>query len=198
MNVAIVRETAVGPLSILYVNIEAVSKTALKGPTYERRDGSSYGPSQALRYYLRNKWTEPASKHCGEKKVISVSYLNVLKVLRQDVGDIVTTTVLSASLLSSLVFLLSFFLLLLLLSVSVSLSVCLSLPLSLSFRGYRETEWGQNGKWRWSFKNNNVQAHSSENNETTTRTRTHPLLSLIHIWRCRRTPRCRSRWSPYH
>ena len=23
-------------------------------------------------------------------------------------------------------------------------------------------------------------------------------LSLIHIWRCRRTPRCRSRWSPYH
>ena len=24
------------------------------------------------------------------------------------------------------------------------------------------------------------------------------VLSLIHIWRCRRTPRCRSRWSPYH
>ena len=24
------------------------------------------------------------------------------------------------------------------------------------------------------------------------------LLSLIHIWRCRRTLRCRSRWSPYH
>ena len=23
-------------------------------------------------------------------------------------------------------------------------------------------------------------------------------LSLIHIWRCRRTLRCRSRWSPYH
>ena len=33
---------------------------------------------------------------------------------------------------------------------------------------------------------------------------THPLLdgylelSLIHIWRCRRIERCRSRWSPYH
>ena len=25
-----------------------------------------------------------------------------------------------------------------------------------------------------------------------------PLLSLIHIWRCRRRLRCRSRWSPYH
>ena len=25
-----------------------------------------------------------------------------------------------------------------------------------------------------------------------------PLLSLIHIWRCRRIERCRSRWSPYH
>ena len=23
-------------------------------------------------------------------------------------------------------------------------------------------------------------------------------LSLIHIWRCRRDPQCRSRWSPYH
>ena len=26
----------------------------------------------------------------------------------------------------------------------------------------------------------------------------HQLLSLIHIWRCRRIERCRSRWSPYH
>ena len=25
-----------------------------------------------------------------------------------------------------------------------------------------------------------------------------PSLSLIHIWRCRRIERCRSRWSPYH
>ena len=25
-----------------------------------------------------------------------------------------------------------------------------------------------------------------------------PFLSLIHIWRCRRIERCRSRWSPYH
>ena len=25
-----------------------------------------------------------------------------------------------------------------------------------------------------------------------------PNLSLIHIWRCRRIERCRSRWSPYH
>ena len=25
-----------------------------------------------------------------------------------------------------------------------------------------------------------------------------PLLSLIHIWRCRRSTLCRSRWSPYH
>ena len=24
------------------------------------------------------------------------------------------------------------------------------------------------------------------------------VLSLIHIWRCRRIERCRSRWSPYH
>ena len=24
------------------------------------------------------------------------------------------------------------------------------------------------------------------------------ILSLIHIWRCRRIERCRSRWSPYH
>ena len=29
-------------------------------------------------------------------------------------------------------------------------------------------------------------------------TRTHTQLSLIHIWRCRRRLRCRSRWSPYH
>ena len=28
--------------------------------------------------------------------------------------------------------------------------------------------------------------------------RTILLLSLIHIWRCRRIERCRSRWSPYH
>ena len=27
---------------------------------------------------------------------------------------------------------------------------------------------------------------------------THQFLSLIHIWRCRRIERCRSRWSPYH
>ena len=27
---------------------------------------------------------------------------------------------------------------------------------------------------------------------------TAPGLSLIHIWRCRRIERCRSRWSPYH
>ena len=27
---------------------------------------------------------------------------------------------------------------------------------------------------------------------------THQHLSLIHIWRCRRIERCRSRWSPYH
>ena len=26
----------------------------------------------------------------------------------------------------------------------------------------------------------------------------HIHLSLIHIWRCRRIERCRSRWSPYH
>ena len=26
----------------------------------------------------------------------------------------------------------------------------------------------------------------------------HEGLSLIHIWRCRRIERCRSRWSPYH
>ena len=26
----------------------------------------------------------------------------------------------------------------------------------------------------------------------------HDFLSLIHIWRCRRIERCRSRWSPYH
>ena len=25
-----------------------------------------------------------------------------------------------------------------------------------------------------------------------------PVLSLIHIWRCRRSTLCRSRWSPYH
>ena len=25
-----------------------------------------------------------------------------------------------------------------------------------------------------------------------------PILSLIHIWRCRRSTLCRSRWSPYH
>ena len=29
-------------------------------------------------------------------------------------------------------------------------------------------------------------------------THTHTHLSLIHIWRCRRVLRCRSRWSPYH
>ena len=29
-------------------------------------------------------------------------------------------------------------------------------------------------------------------------TTAHLELSLIHIWRCRRIERCRSRWSPYH
>ena len=29
-------------------------------------------------------------------------------------------------------------------------------------------------------------------------TSTNICLSLIHIWRCRRIERCRSRWSPYH
>ena len=33
---------------------------------------------------------------------------------------------------------------------------------------------------------------------THTHTHTHTLLSLIHIWRCRRVSQCRSRWSPYH
>ena len=33
---------------------------------------------------------------------------------------------------------------------------------------------------------------------THTHTHTHIYLSLIHIWRCRRIERCRSRWSPYH
>ena len=28
--------------------------------------------------------------------------------------------------------------------------------------------------------------------------RSYVYLSLIHIWRCRRIERCRSRWSPYH
>ena len=30
------------------------------------------------------------------------------------------------------------------------------------------------------------------------RNQTNLTLSLIHIWRCRRIERCRSRWSPYH
>ena len=30
------------------------------------------------------------------------------------------------------------------------------------------------------------------------RTSVHHRLSLIHIWRCRRSYACRSRWSPYH
>ena len=33
---------------------------------------------------------------------------------------------------------------------------------------------------------------------TTHRIFTFHSLSLIHIWRCRRIERCRSRWSPYH
>ena len=33
---------------------------------------------------------------------------------------------------------------------------------------------------------------------THTHTHTHTYLSLIHIWRCRRSTLCRSRWSPYH
>ena len=39
-----------------------------------------------------------------------------------------------------------------------------------------------------------------EKTKTTTTDHIYSLdtLSLIHIWRCRRTPRCRSRWSPYH
>ena len=33
---------------------------------------------------------------------------------------------------------------------------------------------------------------------TNTNLRRYCVLSLIHIWRCRRIERCRSRWSPYH
>ena len=38
--------------------------------------------------------------------------------------------------------------------------------------------------------------HHSTSTHVHTHTRTH--LSLIHIWRCRRSTLCRSRWSPYH
>ena len=41
--------------------------------------------------------------------------------------------------------------------------------------------WGFAITWRW--------VNSSENVKD---------LSLIHIWRCRRSTLCRSRWSPYH
>ena len=34
--------------------------------------------------------------------------------------------------------------------------------------------------------------------DTTCHQMTVQFLSLIHIWRCRRIERCRSRWSPYH
>ena len=36
------------------------------------------------------------------------------------------------------------------------------------------------------------------NNAITKNLTTHQVLSLIHIWRCRRSYACRSRWSPYH
>ena len=45
-----------------------------------------------------------------------------------------------------------------------------------------------NLKW-WS-------ANRGQNKEKTVKTV--QSLSLIHIWRCRRIERCRSRWSPYH
>ena len=48
------------------------------------------------------------------------------------------------------------------------------------------------GRWLSSLMNNN-----SKCCPTCPTVQTSPL-SLIHIWRCRRLPQCRSRWSPYH
>ena len=43
-----------------------------------------------------------------------------------------------------------------------------------------------------------VQPQTQCNIIWTTESRIPTKLSLIHIWRCRRIERCRSRWSPYH
>ena len=43
------------------------------------------------------------------------------------------------------------------------------------------------------------QKHNADSmTHSLTSSQVHTDLSLIHIWRCRRIERCRSRWSPYH
>ena len=48
--------------------------------------------------------------------------------------------------------------------------------------------------WKWKYKSQYQILIGFKN----TRHSTHTHLSLIHIWRCRRSTLCRSRWSPYH
>ena len=52
--------------------------------------------------------------------------------------------------------------------------------------------------WEPKTHDNHWTSCSHTHTHTHTYTHTHTHLSLIHIWRCRRIERCRSRWSPYH
>ena len=71
----------------------------------------------------------------------------------------------------------------------------------------RKTLWNSEFIQRSSFqqkahtetlKHTHTHIHTRARIRTHTHTHTHTHLSLIHIWRCRRLPQCRSRWSPYH
>ena len=56
----------------------------------------------------------------------------------------------------------------------------------------------QNSQQKHKIKRNNVLFNRSKISTMTSNLWTITGLSLIHIWRCRRIERCRSRWSPYH
>ena len=67
--------------------------------------------------------------------------------------------------------------------------------------------WNLRSKWPTPFEKRwlpPISAHNvstvgdSEKSSITTNIKSTTGLSLIHIWRCRRIERCRSRWSPYH
>ena len=56
----------------------------------------------------------------------------------------------------------------------------------------RRSRWSAHTRWKIGHKKC-AKFHSSKNGQLACQK-----LSLIHIWRCRRSTLCRSRWSPYH
>ena len=75
---------------------------------------------------------------------------------------------------------------------------CLSLTLVKHFASLFEWILYIRVEWTKCFRINLLKLGSSENRSGYEHKYKELMLSLIHIWRCRRSTLCRSRWSPYH